>query len=969
MRPLLLLTALIFFSFSLAGQRLTHRPGELLVRLADGSPSEKVLYDHEEVDAVKLISAPLAIYRVDFDGGRVSARDLKARLEGDPRVRTVQYNHLISLRAAPNDPQYGQQWQYNNTGQSGGIPGKDLNMMSAWDITTGGVTVNGDTIVVCVIDNGIDEDHEDLLPSLWTNRAEVPGNGVDDDNNGYVDDVHGWNTAADNSQINGGSHGTSVAGIVGARGNNGIGVTGVSWNVQLMIVRNNFASAESEVIQAYSYALENRQRYDQTGGAEGAYVVATNASWGVNGGDPADSPLWCAIYDTLGSYGILNVGATANIGYDVDVEGDLPTTCPSDFLIGVTNLTDEGELETVQGAAFGPVSIDLGAYGEAVYTTKFNNGYGTFGGTSAAAPQVAGAIGLLYAAPCDGFGQLLQADPAGAATLVRQSILGSTKPVASLQGISVTGGALDVGAAMSRLMSLCQGCLAPTSVAVTQIGLNQAVVNFIVIDAVQRVDLRVRVGSGAWTTFTDISSPYALPNLGSCTIYEVQLRAGCGGPLPGWEESVFFETDGCCRPPAEIEVVDATITTADLRWTEVTAAQQFLVRYRPVGTADYTALTTTATELNLNSLQSCTTYEFGVATDCDTTQTGYTSITFGTSGCGTCLDADYCEPTAFTNNEEWIAEVNIGNILINASANEPGGYRNFGAERPAAKLERGGTYPVSLLPLNPGSPGLVEAFKIWIDLDQNGAFTSGEELFSGSTSNNEALEGSITLPAGAPLGVPRLRVVMQFQSVASSCSFGNMVFGEAEDYCVQIVENLGCAAPEQITFLYSEEEGTPLIRWTAVGSATAYRVGYRLLGAPDWIYADVDRPEFKPLDLMGCEVYEVTVAAVCGSETGPEMLSTFNNCVGTTEPPLTDSDWRLYPNPTAGPLNLLWQAEGRSNLEVELYDLTGRKIRQFATTVTGRQEVPLSVGRLSAGVYLLRLRADGRVGVKRVVVR
>ncbi|MGB3548735.1 MAG: hypothetical protein WBA17_17310, partial [Saprospiraceae bacterium] len=150
MRPLLLLTALIFFSFSLAGQRLTHRPGELLVRLADGSPSEKVLYDHEEVDAVKLISAPLAIYRVDFDGGRVSARDLKARLEGDPRVRTVQYNHLISLRAAPNDPQYGQQWQYNNTGQSGGIPGKDLNMMSAWDITTGGVTVNGDTIVVCV---------------------------------------------------------------------------------------------------------------------------------------------------------------------------------------------------------------------------------------------------------------------------------------------------------------------------------------------------------------------------------------------------------------------------------------------------------------------------------------------------------------------------------------------------------------------------------------------------------------------------------------------------------------------------------------------------------------------------------------------------------------------------------------------------------------------------------------------------
>ena len=147
-------------------------------------------------------------------------------------------------------------------------------------------------------------------------------------------------------------------------------------------------------------------RYDETEGAEGAYVVATNASWGLTGGQPADSPIWCDLYDVLGANGILNMGATANQNLDIDVVGDLPTACPSDFLISVTNLNDNDQKVTAAG--FGSSTIDIGAYGEGAFTTTIGGGYGTFAGTSAATPAVSGAVGLLYSAPCAAFGELLE---------------------------------------------------------------------------------------------------------------------------------------------------------------------------------------------------------------------------------------------------------------------------------------------------------------------------------------------------------------------------------------------------------------------------------------------------------------------------------------------------------------------------------------------------------------------------------
>ena len=229
-------------------------------------------------------------------------------------ILVAQKNHRVTSRAnIPDDTFYDNQWQYFQTND------KDIDAEEAWDITTGGTTMNGNVIVASVLDDGIDLNHDDFGDNLWTNEAEIPNNDIDDDNNGYIDDYLGWSIVSNSDNITGGGHGTPVAGIVGAQGNNNNGVTGVNWDVKVMIIKNNFNTNEADVIEAYSYALEARILYNSTDGAEGAFVVSTNASWGIDFGDPADAPLWCALYDTLGENGILSCGATINGNQNVDI--------------------------------------------------------------------------------------------------------------------------------------------------------------------------------------------------------------------------------------------------------------------------------------------------------------------------------------------------------------------------------------------------------------------------------------------------------------------------------------------------------------------------------------------------------------------------------------------------------------------------------------------------------------------------
>ena len=962
-RYLLSLLAFSLFSISLSAQLLDHRQGELIVRLQEGVDGKTWASDQSTIQSFERLSIPLNIWLLRFDFEEYALGDIRQDLQKQEVVLNTQTNRLVQLRNTPNDQLFGQQWQHRNIGQSGGLVDADFDTDLAWDVTTGGLTPNGDTIVVCVIDNGIDTDHPDLVNQIWINRDEVPDNGIDDDNNGYIDDVMGWDTRFENNDVDGGAHGTSVCGLVGAEGNNEIGVSGINWNVQIMMVRSRFQTAESEVIQAYSYALEARMAYDSTGGAEGAYVVVTNASWGLDRGQAEDSPIWCDLYDVLGQHGIVNVGATANLNIDVDIEGDLPTTCPSEFLIGVTNLRDDDMKRT--DAAFGSVSIDLGAYGEGTFTTTINGNYGEFNGTSAAAPNVAGAIALLYSAPCAAFGELLESDPAGAALFIKDAILNTVTPNADLAGITVTGGRLNINDAMVELMSFCDACLAPTSEVLSLAGANAVEINWSTISSVERVDLRYRLtGSSDWITLTDVSPPYLLDGLSTCTSYEYQLLTNCSGATGNGTIS-SFTTDGCCSLPAELEFEVLSPTAVALNWSSVLAAVGFNLRYRIIGSGDWQETEIVGGSTFLTNLQACSDYELQIQTDCDTAITNFGLYQqFSTSGCGTCLDADYCQPATLNNNSEWIAAVNLGNLINQISAAEPLGYRNYGFGLQAPELVPGGVYPFIGQPGYSGTE-FSEEFKIWIDLDQNGFFTSGEVVAEVNAAGGDAARADILIPESTPLGLTRMRVAMEFSNVNSACPVTTRT-GEIEDYCVEIVESPGCVPPEQI-WIDLTEDLVSIINWSSSAAPGGdYVLRYRLLGTSEWTTVEVSGNSYE-LDLSDqCSVFELQIASKCGSTPGAFSTTGFNSCTSTSDPE-SDILWSLAPNPADDFSQVRFGAEERMTL-LEVFDLNGRRIAHYQMEDVSLFNLPTA--ELVAGVYLVRVSLQGgRQAVKRLMVR
>ena len=424
-------------------------PGELIVRLApdaDVANLEAALANRG-LTPKRLLVPALNIWLVGVDAASDGvALDEVRRQAG---VQAAQFNHEVTLRsaapeplvmapslAAPNDDRFDEMWGMHNTGQNGGTPGADVDALRAWDITTGGISATGDRLAIAIVDGGTSLNHADL--DVWTNPGEIPGNGVDDDGNGYVDDVNGWDAFASNGNVGSSSHGTHVAGTAGAIGDNDLGVTGINWDAQVISIEGSSGS-ESIVIEAYGYALALRNQYDATNGALGAFVVATNSSFGVDFANADNYPIWCGFYDDLGAAGILSTGATANINIDIDVTSDVPTACPSDYMIAVTN-TDRNDNKN-GGAAYGRTTIDLGAPGTSILSTNPGSNYGNSTGTSMATPHVAGAVALMISGMDAAQFANYRANPAAAALEVKQAILDGTDDI----GIeTVTGGRLNL---------------------------------------------------------------------------------------------------------------------------------------------------------------------------------------------------------------------------------------------------------------------------------------------------------------------------------------------------------------------------------------------------------------------------------------------------------------------------------------------------------------------------------------------
>jgi thermitase len=415
---------------------LPFAPGRILVKLDDSAPAGGLALVNRENDASVENRIPgSGVSVVDLPEDLSVAEAVKA-YENSPQVEYAEPDYKVEPAggvSAPDDPLFPDMYDLRNTGQTGGTPGADIDAPEAWGVTTGSPDV-----VVAVIDTGVDINHPDLKDNIWTNPGEIPNNGIDDDNNGYVDDVHGWDFADDDASVfdsaSDDRHGTHVSGTIAAEGDNGKGVAGVTWHTTVMPLK--FISLGkgyiSDAAEALRYAVDNGATisnnsygyYDYCSGCfsqtlrdavdyaagKGHLVVAAAMNGGSDGvGDDNDqNPVYPASYDGI------NNGA------------NVISVAASDQCDALTSFSN-----------YGAKSVDLVAPGQSIYSTYPNNTYGYGTGTSMATPHVAGVAALVKARYPD-------LDAAG----IKARILESVDKKASLEGKTVSGGRLDAGKAL-----------------------------------------------------------------------------------------------------------------------------------------------------------------------------------------------------------------------------------------------------------------------------------------------------------------------------------------------------------------------------------------------------------------------------------------------------------------------------------------------------------------------------------------
>lgn len=763
-------------------QENAYVPNQLLIQLVPGTDTEEFLkssdLEYIGFKPQEQLSKNMNIYLFSFEDNQFTQDELLKIIRGNQYVLGAQNNHYIKERETiPTDPGFTNQWHHKNTGQTGGTTDNDIDTPDAWDITTGGTTEFGDEIVVCVLEGGgANMNHPDINDNIYVNPHEIAGNGIDDDGNGYIDDINGWNTGSNSDNHSSGNHGTQVMGMIGAENDNGIGAVGVNHNIKMMLI-SGFGITESGVITAYDYPLTQRKLYNATGGTNGAFVVVTNASWGIDGANPDNYPLWCNYYDTLGTHGILNAGATTNSNFNVDTGGDMPTACGSPYMISVT-ASNHNDQRTFSG--YGQNTIDLAAPGEDVYLPTGSNSYGTTSGTSFATPCVAGAIALAYSAPCISLATQFTNDPQGGADYIRQELMNSVDLVPSLTSDCVTGGRMNVNTFINSIMNSCSNsvCIRPYQISAVANNYDDYTITWGGTATDYYVYTRLK-GISTWDSVLVNANVYNYTGLDYCTSYEYMIASVCATEISGYSDIYTIQTDGCCENPV-LSFDGNTDNSMDVSWGTVLVSTAYTIRYAEDGTNSWTTLQNVNSPLTIPSLEPCVVYDIEIQTKCADSSDGFGNAVVGeTSGCGACKDLTYCTVDGGNTQYEYISNVTVG--MLNNESSDDNGYASFEDNTPEYIV--GNDYQASVTPTFYGTQ-YTDKFYIWIDFNHNGTFESSELVLE--ETDNQTVTGIISIPLNATLGLTRMRVQLFGSTGLGDACRDNEYWGEAEDYCVFI---------------------------------------------------------------------------------------------------------------------------------------------------------------------------------------
>jgi|694.fasta_scaffold17012_6 subtilisin family serine protease len=368
------------------------------------------------------------------------------KLQRNRAVVFAEPNYVYQTAAVSNDTYYtnGSLWGvYSDDSPATGPSGTTNQFGTQAEKVWAGNFTGSSNVLIAVIDEGVQVNHPDLNPNIWVNPFETPGDGIDNDGNGYIDDINGWDFANNDASVydsTGDDHGTHVAGTIGARGGNGAGIAGMNWNIRMITAKflGSGGGTTANAVRAIDYITDLKSRH-------GINLVASNNSWGGSGYSQS-------LHDAIirhANQNILFVAAAGNsaannnssgfypANYDTSMGTSTQAAASYDAVIAVASITSSGALSGFSN--YGSTMVDLGAPGSSIVSTVPNNTYASYDGTSMASPHVAGAVAL-YASAQSG---------TVTAKSIRQAILGSATPTASLSGKTVTGGRLNIFAALN----------------------------------------------------------------------------------------------------------------------------------------------------------------------------------------------------------------------------------------------------------------------------------------------------------------------------------------------------------------------------------------------------------------------------------------------------------------------------------------------------------------------------------------
>ncbi len=402
--------------------RHEHHPTRLIVRFKSEVSGNARAAAHLSAHAARVVKEYRFVRHLQLvEVDETKLADALTAYTANPDVLYAEPDYVVHALEGSDDPFFNWLWGLRNTGQSilgvPGVPGADIRALGAWASWVG-----DPDFPVAVIDTGVNYNHPDLAANIWTNPGEIPGNFVDDDGNGWIDDVHGWDFVnGDNDPLADHQHGSHCSGTIGAVGDNGVGIVGVNWRCK--IVGLKFLGADGsgmtgDAMSAVEYCIANGIR-------------VSNNSWGGGG----SSSGMRAMIEASQSIGHLFVAAAGNDGSNNDTRPHFPSNYDLPNVISVAATTNRDGKAGFSN--WGAVSVDLGAPGHRIYSTVQGSSYAFYSGTSMATPHVAGAVALLMSyhpeLPWDG---------------VKARIMQTTRTTPAMQGITVTGGVLDIASAL-----------------------------------------------------------------------------------------------------------------------------------------------------------------------------------------------------------------------------------------------------------------------------------------------------------------------------------------------------------------------------------------------------------------------------------------------------------------------------------------------------------------------------------------